>query len=227
VLRTSTLYAVVALGIGVVLHELAHGVVARLFGDQTAERAGRLTLNPLRHIDQIGSIAVPLVLAAGQLASIGRIDFLYGWAKPVPIDPLALRLRGARHPRQLMAVVAAAGPLMNFALALAAGVALHLGVAEEFLADFILINVSLGIFNLLPIPPMDGGRILVGILPLRLAGFVARGEKFGIVAVLLVLFILPVTLQQFGIRFAPFRDVMGVILPWALHKVMLFTGHGF
>ncbi|OYV39526.1 MAG: site-2 protease family protein [Rhodospirillales bacterium 20-64-7] len=226
-LQTNTLQIVVALVIAVVLHELAHGAVARLFGDQTAERAGRLTLNPLRHIDQIGSIAVPLVLAAGQLASIGRIEFLYGWAKPVPVDPLALRLHGARHPRQLMAVVAAAGPLTNFLLALLAGFALHLGYAQTFLAYFILINLTLGIFNLLPIPPLDGGRILVGILPMRLAVFVARGEKLGIVAVLLILFVLPVTLAQFGIQFSPFNDVMSVLLPWALHKVMLITGHGF
>ena len=117
-MSTDTLDIVVALVIAVVLHELAHGVAARLLGDMTAQQAGRLTLNPLKHIDPFGSLLLPAILAVGQLMSIGRIEFLYGWAKPVPVNPMELQLNGQRYPRQLMALVAAAGPLANFALAL-------------------------------------------------------------------------------------------------------------
>jgi len=206
---------ILALVIAVVLHELAHGVVARAFGDKTAEAAGRLTLNPFKHVDRMGTIAVPLLLAIGQLVTIGRVQFLYGWAKPVPVNPMALRVNGQPHPRQLMAIVAAAGPLMNFALAIAGALALAAGHDSVFWQYFILINLTLGIFNLIPLPPMDGGKIAVGILPLSLARPLARFETSGILLVLLVLFVLPVALGQFGIRFDPFQQAMGRILPWA------------
>src|SRR5271163_3725236 len=102
-MRADTLYIVLALVVAVVLHELAHGVVARLLGDRTAQRAGRLTLNPLKHVDPLGSIVVPLILAVSQLATIGRVQFMYGWAKPVPVNPMELQVGGVRHPRELMA----------------------------------------------------------------------------------------------------------------------------
>jgi Zn-dependent protease len=222
----ATLDIVLALVISVVLHELAHGAVAWLLGDTTAKRAGRLTLNPIRHVDPMGSVAVPVILAVSQLATLGHVNFMYGWAKPVPVNPMELRLRGKLHPRELMAVVAAAGPASNFLLALAGGLLLHVLNAPVFLGYFILINLTLGIFNLLPVPPMDGGRIAVGVLPLAAARVVARSEKFGIVAVLLVLFVLPAALGQFGVRFDPFQSAMGHILPWAVDKVLLVTGHG-
>jgi len=225
-MRPDTLDIAAALIIAVVLHELAHGVVARLLGDRTAQAAGRLTLNPLRHVDPFGSVVLPLILAAGQLATIGRIQFLYGWAKPIPVQPLALRVNGAAHPRELMAVVAAAGPLMNFALALLGGLALYVIAAPVFLGYFILINLTLGIFNLIPVPPMDGGRIAVGILPLRAAAFLARSERIGILAVLLLLFVLPLAAGQLGFRFDPFNAAMGRIMPWAFDLVLRLTGHG-
>jgi Zn-dependent protease len=225
-MRADTLDIVLALVIAVVLHELAHGAVAWLLGDTTAQKAGRLTLNPLKHVDPMGSIAVPIILAASQFATIGHIDFMYGWAKPVPVNPMQLQVKGARHPRQLMAVVAVAGPLMNFALAVLGGLLLYTGKATDFLSYFILINLTLGIFNLLPFPPMDGGRIAVGILPLPAARFLARSEKYGIVAVLLVLFVLPTVLGQYGIRFDPLQDAMGRVLPWAAQKILWITGHG-
>lgn len=220
-----TMEFVLALVIAVVLHELAHGVVARALGDRTAERAGRLTLNPLKHIDPLGSIVVPLILGLSQLATIGRIAFLYGWAKPVPVQPLDLRWHGAAHPRQLMAVVALAGPLANFALALLGGLGLNSGTAPQFWVDFILVNLMLGIFNLIPLPPMDGGRIAVGVLPLPLARVVARAEKFGILAVLLLLFVLPTLAGQFGLGFDPFGAFMGQIMPRAVQAVLWLTGH--
>lgn len=224
-MSADTLDVVVALIIAVVLHELAHGVVARLLGDKTAQQAGRLTLNPLKHIDPFGSLLLPALLAIGQLVSIGRIEFLYGWAKPVPVNPMQLQLNGQRHPRQLMAVVAAAGPLANFALALLGGYLLSISQATVFLTYFIIINLTLGLFNLLPVPPMDGGRIAVGVLPLPVARWLAKSEKAGIVLVLLVLFVLPTVLAQFGVSFDPFQAAMGRVLPWAVNEILQLTGH--
>jgi Zn-dependent protease len=208
-----------------VMHEVAHGFVAHLLGDETAKNAGRLTLNPLKHIDRFGTIVLPLMLAVGQIATIGHVQFLYGWAKPVPINPMNLQVNGRRNPRRLMAVVAFAGPAMNFVLALAAGLALHGGVALDYLIFFIEINLLIGIFNLLPLPPMDGGRIAVGVLPLPLAIRLAKAERLGIFLVLFVLFILPVVMQQFGVRFDPFQDAMGFILPYAENIVLTLTGN--
>ena len=225
-MQAETVYMVLALVIAVVLHELAHGVVARMFGDQTAQAAGRLTLNPVKHVDPMGSIAVPAILAISQLATIGHVAFMYGWARPVPVNPMRLQVKGRYYPRQLMAVVAFAGPLMNFFLAVCGGVLLYAGYAQDFLWYFIMVNLSLGIFNLLPVPPMDGGRIAVGLLPLRAAHFLARGEKIGIVAVLLLLFVLPTALGQFGVHWDPLGAAMSSILPWAEQKTMLLTGHG-
>ncbi|MBU6397809.1 MAG: site-2 protease family protein [Rhodospirillales bacterium] len=226
------LLIILALAGAIIMHELAHGAVAYFMGDHTARWAGRLTLNPLKHIDKTGSILVPLVLAAGQFLTLGRVAFLYGWAKPVPVNPVNLRIGTYRNARRLMAIVAIAGPVMNFTLALAAGIAMHAAVAMrslqllDFLAYFIQINLVLGLFNLIPLPPMDGGRIAVGVLPLPLAIKLARAEKIGIAAVLLILFVLPLTLAQFGIQFDPFRDVMGVMLPAAERAVLVLTGNG-
>ncbi len=220
-----TIDIVAALIIAVVLHELAHGVAARALGDRTAQQAGRLTLNPLKHVDPLGSVLLPLILAVGQLVTIGRIAFLYGWAKPVPVNPMQLQLNGKRHPRQLMAIVAAAGPLANFALALLGGYLLSISQASVFLTYFIIINLTLGLFNLLPVPPMDGGRIAVGILPLPAARFLAKSEKAGIALVLLILFVLPTVLAQFGVNFDPFQAAMGRVLPWAVDKILQITGH--
>jgi Zn-dependent protease len=210
-----------------VMHELAHGFVAHLLGDDTAKNQGRLTLNPLKHIDRFGSILLPAMLAIGQISTIGHVSFLYGWAKPVPVTPSNLEINGRHNPRRLMAIVAFAGPAMNFALALAAGLFWHANIGRDYVLYFIFINLVIGIFNLIPLPPMDGGRIAVGILPLPLARLLAKAERLGILAVLLVLFILPLVLQQFGIRFDPFQDAMGAILPYAGHIILLVTGNGF
>jgi Zn-dependent protease len=210
-----------------VMHEVSHGYVAHLLGDETAKNAGRLTLNPLKHIDRFGSVLLPLMLAAGQIATIGHVQFLYGWAKPVPVNALNLQINGHPHPRRLMAVVAFAGPGMNFLLALAAGLALHGGVGLDYLVFFIEINLIIGIFNLFPLPPMDGGRIVVGVLPLPLARVLARSERLGIFLVLGILFILPAVMQQFGVRFDPFQDAMARILPHAEGIVLKLTGNHF
>ena len=225
------LLIIAALVIAITLHELAHGIVAYWLGDNTAKQARRLTLNPIRHIDRTGSIIVPVLLAVGQWLSLGHVAFMYGWAKPVPINPGRLNLGAYRNPRRLMALVAIAGPAMNFLLALLGGLAIHATFALSsplflsFLAYFIQINLILGLFNLIPLPPMDGGRIAVGILPLALALWLAKAEKIGILAVLLLLFILPLALQQLGIRFDPFGEALGIVLPWAEHVIFVLTGN--
>jgi Zn-dependent protease len=211
--------------IAIILHELAHGLAAAALGDQTARAAGRLTLNPVRHVDPFGSLLLPVLLAVTQLATIGRVAFLFGWAKPVPVNAMALHAGNFRNPRRLMAAVAIAGPAMNFALALLAGLAMHAGYLTNFLTYFILVNLVLGIFNLIPLPPMDGGRIAVGLLPLPAARVLARSEKFGILAVMLVLFVLPAALGQLGVHFDPFHDALNAILPWAGNTVMHLTGN--
>ncbi len=217
---------VLATVVAVVLHELAHGWAARAMGDATAARAGRLTLNPLAHVDRFGTVLLPLLLVVSQLATIGRVQFMFGWAKPVPIDAAALHVGRWREPRRLMALVALAGPAMNFSLAFIAALTLYAGRAVDFLSYFILVNLVLGLFNLIPLPPMDGGRVAVGVLPLPAARWLAGFEKQGILLVLLLLFIVPAVLGQLGWRFDPLQATLNAVLPWADGVVMRLAGHG-
>jgi Zn-dependent protease len=227
----------IPLVLAITLHEAAHGYAALAMGDDTPRRAGRLSLNPLRHVDRVGTLLLPGVLILAQLATLGRVAFLFGWAKPVPIA--AWRFR---DPRRGMMVVAAAGPAMNFGLALLTGLLLpHLPAANAFdyferlLAAspvwgafafyFILTNLVLGLFNLIPIPPLDGGRIAVGLLPQGLAAAWARMERAGIVIVLLLVFLLPRALAEFGVAFDPFGEALDHVLPWALRAVLAASGH--
>ena len=221
--------AVVPIILAITLHEAAHGYAALAMGDDTAKKAGRLSLNPLRHIDRVGTVLLPGFLLIFQLLTIHRVMFMFGWAKPVPVA--AWRFR---HPRQGMMVVAAAGPAMNFFLAWLAAILLHvsgyrledrIGLTAQFILDFIVINLVLGLFNLLPIPPLDGGRIMVGLLPLRLAQSWARLERFGIVLVLLIIFLLPRMLADFGMAFDPFNALLNTVVPWALRIVLLLAGY--
>jgi Zn-dependent protease len=170
--------------LAITLHEAAHGYVARQFGDSTAWMLGRVTLNPLKHIDPIGTVVVPLAIL---LLSGG--GFLFGWAKPVPVN-----FGNLRHPKRDMLWVAAAGPGVNFAMALAwalifglgAGVLASDGVKYMSLIG-VGINVSLMVLNLLPILPLDGGRIAVSLLPHSLAMPFARTERFGFFIVIALL----------------------------------------
>ena len=174
--------------LAITLHEVAHGRVALFFGDKTAYMLGRLSLNPLKHIDPVGTVLVPVgCLLLG-------LPVLFGWAKPVPVDA-----RNLRHPKRDMAWVAAAGPVANIVMAclwtilggLGAAGMLGRGVVAIWLvkmAEFGLIaNVLLAVFNMLPVPPLDGGRVLVGLLPLGLAKGVARIEPYGLWIVILLL----------------------------------------
>jgi len=215
--------------VAITFHEAAHGYVANALGDDTAKRAGRLSLNPLAHVDPIGTLLLPGVLLVGQLLTIGRIDFMFGWAKPVPVN--AMRFR---NPRRMMAVVALAGPAMNFLLAWVGALALYgvpylseqgAAVGLDFLRLFILVNIGLGLFNLLPIPPLDGGRIAVGLLPLPMARAWARLERAGLFIVMLVVFLLPSLLADVGIRFDPVRQALGTLVPGAVRLVLRLAGH--
>jgi len=175
-IQTITIYAIPVL-LSITLHEAAHGYAALHFGDNTAYMEGRITLNPLKHIDPMGTILMPLIL---YIATSGA--FLFGYAKPVPV-----RFGNLRHPKQDMVWVALAGPGSNFVQALFWGALLYLmqgaGVSEPFFVEMaqggILVNVVMFVFNLFPLPPLDGGRILVGLLPYRHAMLVSRVEPYG------------------------------------------------
>ena len=213
--------AAVSALIAIILHEVAHGWAAAALGDQTAWRAGRLSIKPWRHVDRVGTLLVPGFLLAGQLLTIGRVDFMFGWAKPVPVSAA-----GFANPRRGMMMVAAAGPAMNFGLAWLGALGLHgaRGVFADALSLFILYNLALGLFNLLPLPPLDGGRIVVGLLPLRLALGWARIERVGIALVLSGLFVLPALLRQGGLRFDPLRGLLGQALPAAFGLTLWLAG---
>ncbi len=175
-IQTVTLYAIPVL-LAITLHEAAHGYAAKHFGDNTAYMLGRVTLNPLPHIDPVGTILMPLIL---YVATSGA--FLFGYAKPVPV-----RFGNLRNPKRDMVWVALAGPGSNFFQALVWGALLYLfkgmNVAEPFLIEMaqggVLVNVVMCVFNLFPLPPLDGGRILVGLLPYRQAMLVSRVEPWG------------------------------------------------
>ena len=221
----------------IVLHEVAHGYAALALGDDTAQRQGRLTLNPIAHVDRVGTLIVPGILLV--LNSFTGSRFMFGWAKPVPVDPWRFR-----DPRRGMMLVAMAGPAINFVLAALGALALHLDgdpvgtigtilglpgadrgmvvvMAVEFTVSFILFNIVLGLFNLLPIPPLDGGRIVVGILPLRLAMAWARLERAGIFIVLALLFLLPMLLRDLGMPFDPVRALLVDGAGWMLEHLPL------
>lgn len=174
------LIAILPLIFAITVHEVAHGRVAKFFGDNTAAAQGRLTLNPLKHIDPIGTILVPLVM-------IALLGFAFGWAKPVPVD-----WRNLRRPKRDMVFVAAAGPLANLCMALGWALLAKIGLlllepSDGFTLPLfymgvfgVFINLLLMIFNLLPLPPLDGGRIAVGLLPTRWSLPLSRIEPYGI-----------------------------------------------
>jgi len=182
VLNRDTLIFLLALIPAIVCHEVSHGVVALWCGDDTAKRAGRLTLNPLKHIDPFGSIVVPLVLVL-----TGGPPF--GWAKPVPVAVNRLR-----HPRNQSVLVSFAGPATNIILATIAGIALHEllvhsqgGLVAQIVYEFGIVNVVLAVFNLLPIPPLDGSALVERLLPVSaLPGYYRMRMGFMVVVLLLV-----------------------------------------
>lgn len=209
--------------IAITFHEAAHGYVARYLGDETASRLGRVSLNPLRHIDPLGTIALPgLLLLAGS-------PFLFGYAKPVPVN-----FRALRSPRIGMVLVAAAGPAMNIALAIAAALSFHLVVylpgtiaqwIVQNLMNALIFNVILAVFNLFPLPPLDGGRIAVGLLPNVLARQLARLEPYGMIILIGLLILLPLLGSQMGLDLNFVSRFISVSTDAVIRLILRLTGN--
>ena len=189
---------VLPLVIAITFHEAAHGFVAHRLGDDTAYKLGRVSFNPVKHIDPFGTVMLPAILL------FSHSPFLFGYAKPVPVN-----FRALRNPRMDMVWVALAGPATNIALALVAAAGFHLldympANTAQWVADnlknALVINVILAIFNMMPIPPLDGGRVAVGLLPKPLALPLARLEPFGMLILIGLLILLPLAGSQFGLN---------------------------
>lgn len=214
---------VIPLVIAITFHEAAHGFVAHRLGDDTAWQLGRVSFNPLKHIDPFGTLLLPAFLL------LSHSPFLFGYAKPVPVN-----FRRLKNPRIDMVWVALAGPATNIALALAAAAGFHLlGFAPansgqwifDNLKNAVLINVVLAIFNMMPIPPLDGGRVAVGLLPNALAIPLSRLEPYGMLILIGFLIILPMLGNQLGLNLDIISSILRTATGYVIQLLLLVTGN--
>ncbi|MBY0319429.1 MAG: site-2 protease family protein [Reyranella sp.] len=224
----STLYTastwVLPVLLAITLHEASHGFVAHLRGDNTAWQLGRVSFNPLKHVDPFGTILLP-----GLLLFL-HAPFLFGYAKPVPVN-----FRALKNPRRDMVLVAAAGPGINIAMAIAAALLAHAvgflpAEARQWtvlnLENAIVINVVLAVFNMIPLPPLDGGRVAVGLLPDVLARPLARLEGYGMMILIGLIFILPLIGAQLGQNLNVIGWLLGGPVDTIIEAILRFTGNG-
>ena len=214
---------VLPLLIAITFHEAAHAFVAYRLGDNTAWQLGRVSFNPLKHIDPVGTVILPGALL------LSHSPFLFGYAKPVPVN-----FRNLNHPRLDMVWVALAGPATNIILALAAAFAFHaLPFAPENAAQWItdnlknafLINIVLAVFNMLPIPPLDGGRVAVGLLPRVLAYPLSRLEPWGMLILIGLLILLPVIGTRLGLNLDVISAILGTLTGYVFRALLFITGN--